>query len=150
MKKARHELILKLIDESDISTQEELLKKLNERGIQVTQATVSRDIKELRLIKQPSARGEYRYCCPRNTSDDEDARFHAFFSGSVISVDYAMNICVLKCHTGTAQAACAVFDEMKWHDTVGTLAGDDTIFLLCRTEAAAKNICETIAKQLDI
>ena len=150
MKKARHELILKLIEENDISTQEELLEKLKERGIQASQATFSRDNKELRLIKQPSARGEYRYTCARNTTDDEDARFHTVFASSVISVDYAQNICVLKCHTGTAQAACAVFDEMKWHDTVGTLAGDDTIFLLCRTEAAAKNICETIAKQLDI
>lgn len=150
MKKIRHALILDLIGQNDISTQEELLKMLHDNGVVVTQATVSRDIKELRLIKQPSLKGQYKYCVGKSPNEDKNTKYYSFFSESVISVDFASNICLLKCHIGTAQAACAAIDSMNWDEVVGTLAGDDTIFILCRTKEVANDICEMISRQLNL
>ncbi len=138
MKKDRHAKILELIDRYDISTQDELLTKLLECGVEVTQATVSRDIKELRLVKHPSANGQYKYS-PATGSDEKYMKYYAIFAESVTSTDYAQNICLLKCHPGTAQAACAAIDALGMSEVLGTLAGDDTIFILCRNERAAQN-----------
>lgn len=138
MKKDRHSLILDLIDKYDISTQEELLVKLLDCGVDVTQATVSRDIKELRLVKLPASGGKYKYS-PAAGSDEKYMKYYAIFSDSVTLVDYAQNICMLKCHPGTAPAACAAIDGLAITEVLGTLAGDDTIFILCRNERAAQN-----------
>lgn len=138
MKKDRHALILKLIEQYNISTQDELLEKLLESGVNVTQATVSRDIKELKLIKRPSANGVYRYCVAENVPADEtNSKYYSIFMQSVVYADCAGNICVLKCHSGTANAACAALDSLSFENVVGTLAGDDTVFVLCRTPADA-------------
>ncbi len=138
MKKDRHNLILELIEKYNISTQEELLEKLLSRGVEVTQATVSRDIKELRLVKQPASNGQYKYLQAAG-AEEKYMKYYAIFSESVTLVDYAQNICMLKCHSGTAPAACAALDALSLTDVLGTIAGDDTIFMLCRSERAAGN-----------
>ena len=138
MKKDRHELILDLVEKFSISTQDELLEKLLEHGVEVTHATVSRDIKELRLVKQPAANGQYKYCIAAGT-DEKYMMYNAIFAESVTEVDYAQNICMIKCHPGTANAACAAIDALNIPEILGTLAGDDTIFILCRSERSAQN-----------
>ena len=151
MKKERHAKILELIDKFNISTQEELLARLLDCGVEVTQATVSRDIKELRLVKHPSSDGQYKYSLATST-DEKYMKYYAIFSESVTSTDYAQNICLLKCHPGTAQAACAAIDALGISEVLGTIAGDDTIFILCRTERAALNTkreLETLLKHKD-
>ena len=151
MKKDRHTKILELIDKYDISTQEELLEKLLNCGVEVTQATVSRDIKELRLVKHPASNGQYKYSLATST-DEKYMKYYAIFSQSVTMTDYAQNICMLKCHPGTAQAACAAIDALGMTEVLGTIAGDDTVFILCRTERAAQNTkheIETLFKHKD-
>ncbi|MBR6669675.1 MAG: ArgR family transcriptional regulator [Ruminococcus sp.] len=145
MKERRLNVILDLISEHNIDRQEDLLLLLNERGFNVTQATVSRDIKALRLIKAHDENGVYRYTQPTiNTADNK------IFDDTIVSVDYAINTVVLKCKTGMAQAVCAYIDSMNYHDIVGTIAGDDTIFILMRTEAEAKSFSEKFAKELNL
>ncbi len=151
MKKDRHSKILELIDKYDISTQEDLLAKLLECGVEVTQATVSRDIKELRLVKHPSTNGQYKYSLA-TSADEKYMKYYAIFAESVTMTDYAQNICMLKCHPGTAQAACAAIDALGMTEVLGTIAGDDTIFILCRTERDAQNTkreIETLLKHKD-
>ena len=138
MKSKRHAKILELISEYEIDTQEELLRRLREQGFDITQATVSRDIKELRLVKTLSNDGRYRYSTGAKDSPlDISFKFMAIFSESVTGVDYAGNIVVVKCYTGMANAACAALDSIHWNGLVGTLAGDDTIFILLRNEERA-------------
>ena len=148
MKRKRHALILELIQQYEITTQDELLAKLRENGFEVTQATVSRDIKELRLVKAMSPSGPYRYMASAAQGDEYLAKFYTIFSGSVISVDYAGNTCVLKCYAGMAQAACAAIDAMHFEGIVGTLAGDDTIFVLCRTSELTQQLKSSLDKML--
>ncbi len=148
MKTRRHTKILELIREHDIETQEELLQYLREAGFDVTQATVSRDIKELRLIKSLSGSGRYKYSAGSDGGTDMSAKFHSLFTDSAISVEAAMNILVIKCMNGMAQAVCASMDAMYWKDFVGTLAGEDTIFVACRTEAAAKEARDELRRLL--
>ena len=146
MKTRRHAKILELIRERDIETQDELLRHLREAGFDVTQATVSRDIKELRLIKTLSGSGRYKYSTGSDGSADMSSKFHSLFTDSALSVDYAMNMLVIKCMNGIAQAVCASMDAMYWKDFVGTLAGEDTILVVCRTEAAARKAMEELQK----
>ena len=146
MKTRRHAKILELIRERDIETQDELLRHLREAGFDVTQATVSRDIKELRLIKTLTGSGRYKYSTGSEGNADMSSKFHSLFTDSAISVDYAMNMLVIKCMNGMAQAVCASMDAMYWKDFVGTLAGEDTILVVCRTEAAARKAMEELQK----
>ncbi len=146
MKTRRHAKILELIREYDIDTQEELLRYLREGGFDVTQATVSRDIKELRLVKTLSHTGKYKYSTGMDNSSDISSKFYSLFADSVISVEAAQNLLVVKCMTGMAQAVCASMDAVYWQNFVGTLAGDDTIFIVCRSEAAAQETQEELRK----
>ena len=146
MKKNRHSEILNIISHYTVSTQEELLEKLRERGCSTTQATVSRDIKELNLVKHMNKQGVYHYVENKSNTDEFLSKFNAIFSHSVISTDADENITVIKCYNGMAQAACAAFDNMQWEGLVGTIAGDDTIFALCRTPELAKELSESIKK----
>lgn len=148
MKSKRHAKILELISQNNIDTQEELQERLNQEGFSVTQATVSRDIKELRLIKSLSSDGNYRYTThsEKDHKMDLSFKFHALFSETVNKVDYAQNLVVVKCYTGMANAACAALDSIHWDGLVGTIAGDDTILLVMRSEEAAKNITEELNK----
>ena len=150
MKYKRHNKIIEIITEYDIDTQDELIAKLREAGFDVTQATVSRDIKELRLIKTQSPDGGYHYTTGTHTNSvDMSFKFHAIFSESVNSVDYAMNTVVVKCYTGMANAACAALDSIHWRGVVGTLAGDDTIFILMRDEAGAQEFVEQLNRLIE-
>ena len=149
MKKNRHKVILDLIKEYDIGTQEELLALLREKGFDVTQATVSRDVKELRILKTLSSNGVYKYTVEQPRADDGyNGMLDVLFQTSLTKVDYAGNICVIKCSPGLANAACATIDAMNIYDVVGTLAGDDTIFMLCRTPEEAANLAEMLNNML--
>ncbi len=144
MKKKRLELVLKTIEEKDISTQEELLQALRQSGLEVTQATISRDIKELGLIKSMGKNGKYRYTVPKTAMTEAGRNFHNIIAPSILWVDYAVNTAVIKCYAGMAQAVCAAVDTMELSGVVGTLAGDDTIFVLCRSEEMAVEFINTI------
>lgn len=140
MKKNRQALIAKLIEENIISTQEELLAMLLDAGVNVTQATVSRDIKEMHIVKHPAPTGEYKYCLPASAPEENSGKYMSILIGSAVGTDVAMNTLVVKCHVGTAQAACAALDSMGLQGVAGTLAGDDTIFVLCYSEEAALKV----------
>lgn len=142
-KNVRHEKILSLIQEFDISTQEQLMLKLTESGFDVTQATVSRDIKAMNLVKIQGANGQYKYSAVRKDAEHGE-KFDAILAHAVVSVDYAMNITCVRCYSGMANAACAAIDAIHFDKSIGTIAGDDTIFILNRTEEAAKELMNTI------
>ena len=150
MKAKRHAKILELIEEFDIDTQEELQDRLNQAGFTVTQATVSRDIKELRLIKTLSPNGNYRYTThgEKGGRVDLSFKFHAIFAEAVNSIDYAQNLVVIKTMPGLASAACAALDDMGVAYMVGSLAGDDTAFLVMRDTESAASFCEEIKEML--
>ncbi|MBQ2676657.1 MAG: arginine repressor [Clostridia bacterium] len=146
MKRKRHEKILSLIKEFTITTQEELLEMLKNSGFDVTQATVSRDIKELKLIKTTDANNVYRYATMKTHAHPVSPKFADIFISSVISITNAMNDVVIKCYPGMANAACAALDSMEFDEIVGTLAGDDTIFVIAKSEAAAVNLCQHLSR----
>ncbi len=137
MKRQRQTEILALISEFEIENQEMLREKLSERGYRVTQATVSRDINELALEKAVSDTGVSCYMRARTANK---RHFENIFSQSVTRIDCAGNIVCVKCHSGLANAACATFDSMNIENVVGTISGDDTIFILVRTENDAKKL----------
>lgn len=148
MKNSRHQAILQLIERYPIDRQEDLLTHLRSAGYDVTQATVSRDIRALGLVKTATPGGGYRYLAPAaapgKAAHTQD-RFETIFKESVIKVDYAGHTVLVRCYSGMANAACEVFDSQSWQDVVGTLSGDDTFFILMRTEAAAADICKKLA-----
>lgn len=151
MKKRRHAKILDIIKNLDVETQEDLQALLLENGFEVTQATISRDIKELRLVKELSENGRYVYSTgKKNSSESVSARASGIFVDSVISVESAMNIVCVKCFAGMAGAACAAIDSMQCNEVVGTIAGDDTIFVLCKTENAASIFTSNLEKLLNV
>ena len=127
MKSARQLAILELIAEQEIDTQDELARALNERGYPVTQATVSRDMRELKLIKVASANGGYRYAAA------EQERSLRMLSDTVLSVASSGNIMVVKTLSGSAGVACEALDSMAWPEVLGTIAGDNTIMIAART-----------------
>ena len=138
MKTTRHNKILELINKYQITTQEELIEHLRDEGYDVTQSTVSRDIKQLRLTKTLMPEGKYRYQASPSTEKGAKNNFGTIFSSSVISIEDAVNIVVIKTFSGMAQAACAALDMMSFDFIVGTLAGDDTIMVVCKNEETAK------------
>ena len=137
-KAERLQTILRLVQEHPISRQEVLLEHLRNEGFEVTQATVSRDIRELCLVKAATTEG-YRYVSSRNESFNPktQGRFETIFHESVLGVDYAGHVVLVKCYSGMANAACEVFDALQWKNVVGTLSGDDTFFILMRNEEDA-------------
>ena len=145
MKSKRYDKILSIIKNEIIETQEELTEKLKAEGIFVTQATVSRDIKQLNLIKVMTAGGKSRYAPYSDKQNDITTKFLTVFKQSHISSDYAGNMVVVKTFPGMAPAAAAVIDSLVMHEIVGTIAGDDTIMMVCRNES----IAEGIAMKLD-
>ncbi len=144
-KNKRQQKILELINEFNVSTQDQLTLMLTECGFEVTQATVSRDIKAMNLVKIQDGEGQYKYACVRDDSAPE-TKFNAILAHSITGVDYAMNITVVHCHPGMANAACASIDALEFNKSVGTIAGDDTIFILNRTEDAARDLAQTLEK----
>ena len=148
MKNSRQKRILEIINSQHVETQEELTRKLGESGYSVTQATVSRDINALRLVKTPDGSGGYRYSESGLKNPANTSKFFAMFSENVASVNRGQNIVCLKCLTRMAQAVCASFDSMGKDNIVGTLAGEDTVFILCKTEKDAETLSEEMQKML--
>ena len=151
MKNKRQREILALIQEYSIDTQEELTAQLSRKGFSCTQATVSRDIRELKLVKVADERGGYKYAV--STSNDGEKRqgvkYNSILSETVLGVQYAGNMVVIKTFDGMAMAACAAIDAMKWEGVLGTIAGDDTIFLVAKEEEIAKSITDRISIIID-
>ena len=138
-------MILQAVEQGNIATQNQLLVHLRVNGVHATQATVSRDIKELRLRKAVRRGGRAVYeIAPTREEDPGQRKFRAILSSAVEGVDGAGNIVCVRCGPGMAQGACAAIDALPIGDIVGTLAGDDTMFLLCRTEASMLAIQEEI------
>ena len=144
MKSGRHAKILEIISEYPVETQDEIINRLKESGYKATQATISRDIKDLRLVKTLGSDGKYRYVSAANPNADLRSSFMQLFSGSVTSVDNAQNIVVIKTLSGMANAVCAAMDSTDNAALVGTIAGDDTIFVACRTTESALELTNTL------
>ena len=148
-KNARQEMIIKLIKEHDISTQEELTAKVKEAGFEATQATCSRDIKELGIIKITMPDKTTKYAVLDRTGDVAPGRLLAVFANSLISVQSAMNMLVIKTLPGMAQAAASALDSMHLEDVVGTIAGDDTVFACATGPNEAQALVVTIRDMME-
>jgi transcriptional regulator of arginine metabolism len=142
MKYNRHSKILEIIGTHEIETQEDLAEELKRQGFNVTQATVSRDIKELRLIKVLTKEGRYKYSSIQHTDAPILKRFITLFKDSVLNIDHAGNIIVVTTMIGAAQVAAAAIDALKIEEIVGSIAGDDTIFILVRNETDCQKVLE--------
>ncbi len=146
MKRRRQEKLLDLIAKYEIDTQDELIERLRQHGFDVTQATVSRDIRELKIAKMTVGKGTYRYVLPKPESNDVGMRFNTTLIDSIIAVDHACNIVVLKTYAGLAQAVAVGIDAMKMAQVLGCVAGDDTIMIVSRDEDCAMDIADRIRK----
>ena len=148
MKNVRQVAILDIIEKNSIETQEELAQQLRERGIQVTQATVSRDIKELRLVKVLTSEGGYRYATAESGGTGLVDRFRRMLSECLLSVAASDNLVVVKTLNGSASAAAEAMDNLHWPDILGTLAGDNTIFLVIRSDAVVPKIVDQLRSMI--
>ena len=149
MKNVRQNEILNIVQSKDIDTQEQLLEELRARGFTTTQATISRDIKELRLVKELTSSGGYRYAISeRKTSSATDTRLRNIFKEGVLSSDVAQNIVVVRTMPGLASAACSALDSMDIDGMVGSLAGDDTGILIMRDNFFAQQFNSEVHKLL--
>jgi len=146
MKYNRHAKIIEIIENNVVETQEELAEKLKESGFDVTQATVSRDIKELRLIKVLDENGRYKYATIYSPDSNISTKLRTIFSESVTKIDFAGNIIVIKTLSGMAQAAAAAIDSMNLSEIVGCIAGDDTIMVVVRSEDVAIELMDKFKK----
>ncbi len=149
MKNARQAEIIRLIGKYHIETQEELADRLNEEGFQVTQATVSRDIRELHLIKVADGPGKSRYSVIQNDMAPLNKKYSRVLKDSFASMDAAGNILVLKVVPGMAMAAAAALDALGWNEIVGSIAGDDTIFCAIRNIQDVKSVMNRLAKLIE-
>ncbi|MCH5320398.1 MAG: arginine repressor [Eubacterium sp.] len=149
MKKRRHAKILELVNSKEIETQEELQLQLLKSGYEVTQATISRDIKELRLVKELSDRGRYIYSTGKKATADAIKRTGGIFADSILRVEHAQNTVCIKCFPGMAMAVCTAIESMEWSGVVGAISGDDTIFVLCKTVDFAKIFTMNMEKILN-
>ncbi len=146
MKTLRHEKIIELINKYAIETQEELADILNAEGFSVTQATVSRDIRTLKLTKMPIEGGRQKYAIIRTDENKLNEKYLRVLREAYISIDRAENIVVVKTVSGMAMAFAAALDAMKWHEVVGCIAGDDTVMCAIRTKDDALIIIDKIKK----
>lgn len=142
MKYTRHGEILEIIEDNEIETQEELLEELRKVGLNITQATISRDIKELRLIKTLTKDGKYKYATLKSQENILSDRIVKMFKNSILSMEAAGNILVMKTLTGAGQAAAAAIDAVSMDSIVGTIAGDDTIFIVIKDEKKMEETME--------
>ena len=149
MKQQRQEKILSIIQSQSVTTQEELQARLAEAGFAATQATISRDIKQLHLVKEPVGQGVYKYAVSGNrTKLNLAEKLRTIFRECIVSIDYAQNMVVIKTMPGLANGACSALDNMDMNDIVGSLAGDDTALLVMRNTEAAELLCQEIKDML--
>lgn len=147
MKSSRQTEILEIITQQDIETQSQLLEALEARGVKSTQATVSRDIKELRLVKEISPGGNYRYA-PASADETSDAarRLEGIFRDACIGFDYALHTVVIRTLPGLAQAVGSAMDSMDHDNVLGSIAGDDTVVVIMRNAATAERLCTQLRR----
>lgn len=148
MKYKRQSKIMELINSFDIYTQDELADRLGTSGFAATQATISRDIKELKLLKVPAADGQYKYAPAGREEEKTDIKFLNILNETVIKISPAKNLLVIKTYSGMAQAAAAALDAMDFSEAVGTIAGDDTIFLACAGDENAEAVAKRLEKMI--
>jgi transcriptional regulator of arginine metabolism len=144
MKGQRHVKIREIITNNEIETQDELVESLKKAGFNVTQATVSRDIKEMYLMKVPLDDGRYKYSMPADQRFNPHQRLKRALSDHFVSIDYADNLVVLKCLPGTANTVCSLLDSLEWSEVMGTIGGDDTILIICRTKTQSEAVVGAI------
>lgn len=149
MKKSRHGKIVELIEAYDIETQDELAEKLKDAGFQVTQATVSRDIRELKLSKVPTGNGKQKYVVLRHDDSHLGDKYIRVLKDGFISMDMAQNILVIKTVSGMAMAVAAAVDAMKMKEIVGSIAGDDTIMMAVRTVDDTRIVMDKLHKMIE-
>lgn len=149
MKTRRQAKILELIQKIDIETQEELSAILEKEGFQVTQATVSRDIRELKLSKISLSNGKQKYVVLNDTTSELTEKYNRVFKDGLLSMDVAQNILVIKTVSGMASAVCAAIDAMDIRELVGSLAGEDTILCVIRTNDDALNLVKKFKKIIE-
>lgn len=140
MKGQRHIKIREIISSRDIETQDELVVALRASGFQVTQATVSRDIKELLLIKVPLDDGRYKYSMPTDQRSNPVQKLKRALVDNFVHIDHSGNLVVMKCLPGTANSIAALLDNMEWSEIMGTISGDDTILLICREPESSQTV----------
>lgn len=148
MKSKRHNIILDIINNMEIETQEELAEELKSLGYNVTQATVSRDIKILKLIKMQSPSGKYRYVAPTKEERDINEKLFSILANAAISAEKVDKFVVIKTLTGAASAAAEAIDSIYSADIAGTIAGDNTIFILVRTDEKALELISKVRKMI--
>ena len=148
MKTVRQVAILDIIEKQEIETQEELASALNARGIRVTQATVSRDIKELRLLKVLTPSGKYKYATGDQADNNLTDRFIRMLAESLLSVSSANNLIVVKTLSGSANVAAEALDSMHWPEVLGTLAGDNTVLMIIRSSEEALTVTSRIREMM--
>ena len=144
MKNERQRIILEIIEAENIETQNQLMYALEKKGIKTTQATLSRDIRDMHLAKEASPSGGYHYVAVSRTRDDHDIRLKKIFKESVISYDLAQNLLVIRTLPGLASAACSAIDAIEVNGLIGTIAGDDTAFIAMRDNQTAQDLFEEI------
>lgn len=140
--------IREIISNQQIETQEDLVEKLNEYNLNVTQATISRDIKELQLIKVPTPSGQYIYSLPRDRKYHPLDKLGRYLMDSFVKLDSADNLLILKTLPGNAQSIGAILDQLEWEEVIGTICGDDTCLLICKDKKSAEVITERIFNML--
>ncbi len=140
MKRNRQEKLLELIARYEIDTQDELIARLRDNGYDVTQATVSRDIRELKIAKMTTGKGTYRYVLPKQVDTGVGMKLNATLIDSIVNVDHACNLVVIKTYPGLANAVAAGIDSMNMQQVLGCVAGDDTIMVVSRDEECAADI----------
>lgn len=144
MKSIRHMKIREMISGQVIETQEELVDALRAAGLNVTQATISRDIKELQLIKVPDEEGRYKYSMPQEQRANPISKLKRTLADHFLHIDHTDNLVVMKCLPGTANAIGAMIDNMEWSEIMGTICGDDTILMICRTKKMSGEVVERL------
>ena len=147
-KKERRAVLLELVKQNETSTQDELVRLLAQKGVIVTQATVSRDVRELGLVKRNGILGTGVYSADKRIPENIHTKFGSLFTSSILSVETAGHLVVIKCCAGMAQGVCATIDNLEIKAIVGTIAGDDTIFIACKTENNANELKSTIQSAL--
>ena len=144
MKANRQKKILEIVNRFNVETQDDLIDRLMVEGFAVTQATISRDIRELQLTKTLTGKGTYRYVAPKREDLVTGMKFNAALVDSIISVEYAQNLVVIKTYPGLANAVASCIDSLTIAEVLGCVAGDDTILVATRNEQTAKNFSERI------
>lgn len=144
----RHIKIREIIVNNDIETQDELVDELRSAGYNVTQATVSRDIKELHLVKVPLSDGRYKYSLPADQRFNPQQKLKRTMMDAFVSIDSAGHLLVLKCLPGNAMAIGALIDHLDWDEILGTICGDDTMLIICRTPEETETITKRFLDML--